>query len=189
MESIVEISARHIHITVADCRRLFGVEKLVQIKTLSQKNFAAEETVTISGPKNELKGVRIVGPFRDFSQVEMSQTDAIFLGVRVPLRISGDLPGASIKVIGPKGSFEGKIAIVAKRHWHLPTSEASSLGFKHGDIVQVKALGERSLIFDKVIVRVDKDFDNVIHMDTDEANASGIKSGMSAQIINNPQNI
>lgn len=183
MEEIVEVSARHIHLTPEDCKILFGKEDLIQMKSLSQQNFAAEETVEIEGAKDRIKSVRVVGPIREYSQVEISETDAIKLGIEAPLRISGDLPGASIKVKGTVGSIDKEIAIVAKRHFHLPAAKAEELSLKNGDKIKVQSSGDRALLFDEVVVRVGENFDAIVHLDTDEANAAGIKNSDKVSIV------
>ena len=184
MKCRIEISARHIHLTKEDCLTLFGKDSLEIVKKLSQEEeFAAKESVKLVGPKNFLSGVRVVGPFRQQSQAEISFTDARFLDIKAPLKVSGDLPGAEIEVIGPKGSIKKEIAIVAKRHLHLSTKEAIELKLNHRDNVKVKILGERALIFDQVVVRVRDDYNLSVQLDTDEANAAGLFSESEGELI------
>jgi putative phosphotransacetylase len=173
----VEISARHVHLSQSDLEKLFGEGyQLKNIKDLSQEGeFAAEETVTLVGPKREFKNLRVVGPVRSATQVELAYTDAFSLGIDAPLRLSGDVAGsAGAKIIGPAGEadlVEG--VIVAKRHLHVNQKEADELGLKTNDLVKVAVTGERGLVFDNVVVRIKPNFHMSVHIDTDEANASG----------------
>jgi putative phosphotransacetylase len=173
----VEISARHIHLSQADLEKLFGAGyKLKSAKDLSQEGeFAAEETVTLVGPKRELKNLRVVGPVRSATQVELAYTDAFSVGLDAPLRLSGDVSGsARAKLIGPAGEMALKEGvIVAKRHLHVNQKEADELGLQTNDLVKVAVAGERGLVFDNVVVRIKPNFHMSVHIDTDEANASG----------------
>jgi len=173
----VEISARHIHLNQTDLEKLFGAGyNLKKLKDLSQEGeFAAEETVTLVGPKRKLENLRVVGPVRSATQVELSYTDAFSLGLDAPLRISGDVVGsAGAKIIGPAGEVDlAEGIIIAKRHLHINQKEADELGIKNDDLVKVKATGERGLVFENVVVRVKPNFHTSIHIDTDEANTSG----------------
>lgn len=173
----VEISARHMHISQDDLEKLFGSGyKLKPIKELSQEGeFAAEETITLVGPKRSLEKLRVVGPVRSATQVELAYTDAFSLGIDVPLRLSGDVAGsARAKLIGPAGEVDlSEGVIVAKRHLHVNEEEAKELNLKANDLVRVKVGGERGLIFDNVVVRIKPNFHMSVHLDTDEANASG----------------
>lgn len=177
MKVKVEISARHIHLNQPDLEKLFGAGyELKNIKDLSQEGeFAAEETVTLVGPKRKLENLRVVGPVRSATQVELAYTDAFSLGLDAPLRISGNVAGsAGAKLIGPTGEVdlvEG--IIIAKRHLHINQKEADELGLKNDDLVKVKVLGDRGLIFENVVVRIKPNFHTSVHVDTDEANASG----------------
>ncbi len=173
----VEISARHVHLSQIDLEKLFGVGyKLKKIKDLSQEGeFAAEETVTIVGPKRKLENLRVVGPAREATQVELAYTDCFFLGIDAPIRVSGDLKGsAGAKLIGPAGEVNLVEGVIApKRHLHINQKEADEIGVKNNDIVKVKMEGERGLIFDNVIVRIKPNYRMSVHLDTDEANAAG----------------
>lgn len=184
MKIKIETSARHIHLTKEDYEALFGDKKPSEIKELGQKQFACKESVKLVGPKNQLEKVRLVTPFRKFSQVEISKTDSIYLGIDAPLRISGDLSGAAeIIIAGEKGKINGNFAIVAKRHIHLPLETARELNLEHNKAVSVKIAGERAAILDEVIVRTQEHFDESIHLDTDEANAVGINKEGEGEII------
>ena len=177
----VGVSNRHVHLTEKDLEILFGPGyKLTVKKDLSQPGqFAAEETVNLIGPKRSIPKVRILGPIRPQTQVEISLTDSFTLGVAAPVRDSGNLkatPGIIIE--GPKGQIEiSEGVMVAQRHLHLHTSEAEELGLKDKEYVQAKAEGVRALVFDQVLVRVGPKFKKDLHLDIDEANAAGLKNG------------
>ena len=171
----VEISARHIHISRKDLDALFGVGyELKKYKDLSQVGeFASEETVSILSDSGSIDNLRILGPIRKDTQVEISLTDSKKLKMVVPIRISGDTestPGIRIK--GPKGEiYIEKGVIIAKRHFHCCLNTANELGLKNGSNVKVKIGGIRGLIFDNVEVRVEEGFNDAVHLDTDEGNA------------------
>ncbi|MCD8022099.1 MAG: phosphate propanoyltransferase [Lachnospiraceae bacterium] len=183
----VGVSARHIHLTQEHVEALFGPGyHLTKKKELMGGQFASNETVTIVGLKlRAIENVRVLGPVRKASQVEVSATDAIKLGMKVPVRESGDIKGsAPIAVVGPKGAIyldEG--CIVAARHIHMSPKDAQMAGVKDGDYVSVKADNERGTIFEHVKIRVDESFTLEMHIDTDEANASQIASGDVVTII------
>jgi propanediol utilization protein len=180
MKVPIEISARHVHLSKPDSETLFGPNfELTRIKDLSQTGqFAANEKVKLIGPEGELDQVRILGPYRQETQVEISETEARKLGINPPVRDSGNLnetPG--IKIVGPKGEiYLKKGVILALRHIHLDEKTAKDLGVKNGDRVKVDVSGDRDLLFENVLIRVDKSFRLAMHIDTDEANAAGIDS-------------
>lgn len=183
----VGVSNRHVHLSQEDLETLFGKGATLTVKKdLSQPGqFAAEETVTLIGPKRSIPNVRILGPVRAQTQVEISLTDSYMLGITAPIRDSGNLentPGLIIE--GPKGRIEIKEGvIVAQRHLHLHDSEAAELGLKDQDYVQAKVEGPRALIFDRVLVRVGPKYKKDLHLDIDEANAAGLKTGDLVTII------
>lgn len=188
MKFIVETSARHIHVTEADFKILFGENaKLTPKKELSQPGqYACEERVTIVGPKKEIKGVSILGPFRKQTQVELSATDARSVGLPIVVRESGDLANTpSCKVVGPNGEIEiSEGVIVAKRHIHATVKDAAELGVKDKDIVSVKIDSNgRSLIFGDVVVRVSDTYALAMHIDTDESNAGLVAPGTMGEIV------
>lgn len=187
MKTNIEISAHHLHLTDEDFKKLFGKNDLtIRNYLLSSKGeFAANEVVELVGPKDRLHNVRIAGPFRDHSQVELSKTDAINMGIDAPLHISGSREGARIRIIGPKGEFTRDIAMIAKRHLHISNEIAEKLKLKSGHKVKIKITGERGLIFENVIVRVNEKYFNHFHIDTDEGNAAGIERSTSGEIILN----
>lgn len=185
---IVETSARHIHLTESDFKVLFGDDASLTIKKyLSQPGqFASEQRVTVVGPKKELAGVSILGPFRNASQVELSATDARSIGLPIAIRESGMIEGTpGCKVVGPKGEIELPCGvIVAKRHIHATPEDAKELGVKDKEVVSVKVnTPERSLIFGDVVVRVSEKFALAMHIDTDESNAGNVVSGTMGEIV------
>jgi putative phosphotransacetylase len=183
----VGISNRHLHVSQADLETLFGKDhQLTPTKDLSQPGqFACEETVNIIGPKGTIAKVRILGPVRVATQVEISRTDSFPLGVTPPVRDSGSISGsASITIEGPKGRVELKEGvIIAQRHLHLHTDQAKELGLQDKSWISVKFDGDRSIVFNKVLVRVSPNFAKDLHLDTDEANAAGLKNGDLGTII------
>ena len=183
----IGVSARHVHLTQEHVEALFGPGyHLTNKKDLMGGQFASNETVTIIGLKlRAIENVRILGPVRKASQVEVSATDAIRLGMKVPVRESGNVKGsAPIAIVGPKGALYLKEGcIVAMRHIHMSPRDAEAAGVKDGDIVSVKADNERGTIFNQVKIRVDESFTLEMHIDTDEANAAQITPGMTVNII------
>lgn len=183
----VEASGRHIHLSQEDLDKLFGKGyTLTKIKDLSQPGqYACKERVTITGPKGSLHNVIVLGPTRAETQVEVSLTDALALGVKPPIKQSGDLEGTpAITITSEKGSVDlPRGLMVAKRHIHIETKDAPKFNVTDGEVVKVKVFGERPLIFDDVVVRVKDDFRTYMHIDFDEANACGYKAGTFATII------
>jgi len=183
----VGVSNRHIHLTQEDVEKLFGSGyQLTKKKELMGGQFASNEMCTIVGLKlRAIENVRILGPVRSKSQVEISATDARTLGIKAPIRQSGDIKGsAPIALVGPKGAIyldEG--CIVAARHIHMSPADADAAGLKDGDMVSVRTDNERGAILENVKIRVDKTFTLEMHIDTDEANACQIKQGDSVSII------
>ncbi|MDD3150960.1 MAG: phosphate propanoyltransferase [Candidatus Gastranaerophilales bacterium] len=178
MKIPIEISARHVHLSEPDLETLFGVGfELKKFKDLSQPGqFAAEEAVKLIGPRGEINSVRILGPCRAQTQVEVSETEARQLGINPPVRDSGNLDGTpGIKVVGPKGEvILNQGVILALRHIHIDPETAAKLKIKNYDRAKVDTSGLRDLLFENVLVRVSPDFKLAMHIDTDEANAAGI---------------
>ncbi len=167
----IEISARHVHLSQKDLEALFGYGyKLKKIRNLSQPSlFAAKEVVDIKRGNQEIANVRIIGPLSKRTKIELSLTDTVNLGIKIPTKNPG------ITLIGPKGKINiKKGSIVAWRHIHLNLKEAREFGLKNGDFVSLKIKGKRALIFNNILVRIDKNFKKVVHLDTDEGNAAGI---------------
>lgn len=185
----VGISNKHLHLNKEDLEALFGVgHELHPSKELKQPGqYAAEEKVDLVGPKGTLKGVRVLGPVRAETQVELSLTDARTLGVPVCVKESGKLDNTpGLKLVGPAGEIEIKRgAIAALRHIHLSTEQAIEAGVVDKQIVSVRTLGERGLIFDNVLVRAGDAYEKEIHVDTDEANAAGLSNGEEVEIVCN----
>jgi len=182
------ISARHLHVSKEDLAILYGEgHELHCFKPVGQPGqFAAEEFVDLVTEKSEFKKVRIIGPIRKETQVEVSLSDAMKMGLKAPVRDSGDVAGTpGIKIVGPKGTVELKQGvIVAKRHVHMTPADAVAYGVKEKDLVQVKVGGDdRCLIFDKVLVRVGDNMALEMHIDTDEANAAMAKNNEVVDII------
>ncbi len=183
----IGVSARHVHLSESDLATLFGPDyKLTKRKDLSQPNqFAAEETVTIAGPKGAISRVRILGPARNLTQVEVSQTDAHALGLNPPIRQSGKIARSSpITIIGPKGSIyleEG--LIIAQAHIHMTPEDAQRFNVNDGQFVRVKAGVYRPITFERVLIRVSSSYRLEMHIDTDEANAGFIHTGEMGTVL------
>ncbi|MBN1385087.1 MAG: phosphate propanoyltransferase [Elusimicrobia bacterium] len=184
---IANVSNRHLHLCQEDMEKLFGKGyKLKKIKDLIQPGeFASKETVVIKGNKGEIKKVRVLGPIRKATQVEISRTDSFILGINAPLRISGDTKGsAPVTIIGPNGTVELKEGcIVARRHVHFSIQDADFFKVKDGENLMVRVDNERGLIFNNVCTRVRANMTLEFHIDTDEANAAGIKNGDKVIIL------
>lgn len=180
-EVVVEISARHVHVSQEHLEALFGKGyELTVKKMLSQPGqYACEERVRVIGTKGEFPAVSILGPVRPATQVELSLTDARSIGVNAPVRESGDIAGSgACKLVGPAGEVELTEGVMAaKRHIHATTKDAEEMGLENGEIVSVEipTANDRSLTFGDVVVRVSDSYALAMHIDTDEANAAGMK--------------
>ena len=183
---LVEVSGRHVHLCQEHIDKLFGKNyKLTKIKDLSQPGeYAAEERVDLINGSRVIENVRVLGPPREESQVEMSITDSFELGLKAPLRLSGDLGGSEDIVLkGPKGRVNLKRgAIVAERHLHLSPEQAKEFAVKNNQEVSIKIGGERSVTFHNVFIRIG-DYDAALHLDTDEGNAAGIEGKTYGELI------
>lgn len=175
----VEVSARHVHLTKEDWNVLFGGDGagLTPKRPLSQPGqYLSEERVTLISPKGRIERAAVLGPFRTRTQVELSKSDAIALGIDAPIRESGHIDGsARITIEGPKGAVtipEG--VIIAKRHVHVPVGTAESLGFTNGEIVAVQLFTDRPIVLQDVVLRVSDKFSYRMHIDFDEANAADV---------------
>jgi putative phosphotransacetylase len=181
------LSARHIHLNKNTFQRLFGEKaKLHPLNSLTQKNqYACEEVVDLVGPKRAIYGVRILGPFRDETQIEISRSDGYVLGINPPTRQSGDLEGTpGIHVIGPKGAITlEKGVIFAARHIHMSPNDSQRLDVSDKQIVAVKFPGTRAGILDEVKIRVHPDYNMELHLDLDEGNALALNTGDMGTII------
>lgn len=183
----IALSNRHIHVSQKDLDILFGEGyELTNFKDLSQPGqYACEEKIDVVGPKNTIKGVRILGPVRPDTQFEISISDAFTLGVPPIIRNSGDVkdtPG--IKLVGPKGEVEiDKGVIVAARHIHMHSNDGEDFGVSDNEIVSIRTAGPRGVIFENVLVRVHKNFALEMHVDVEEGNAAGIRNGDMVELI------
>lgn len=181
------VSNRHIHLSHEALETLFGRGyQLKQKSLLSQPGqFAAEETVTLQGPKGKLEKVRVLGPVRRETQVEISLTDTFVLGVKAEVRLSGNLEGTpGVRVVGPNGSLDLSTGvIVAARHLHISGEEAEVYGLKHGDVVSLRRSGPRGVTFENVLVRCGEGHELEAHLDVDEANAAQLKNGELLEVI------
>ena len=184
----VHASARHMHVSREDLDKLYGPghELTVDRPLYQEGNFAALETVTLVGPRGRLiSNLRILGPMRKQSQVELAFTDAISLGLDIPIRLSGDIagtPGAFI--MGPKGVVELKEGVIrAAIHVHMSPAEAARFGVKQGDSMKLRVGGAAGVTFNRVMVRIDPRSRLNVHMDTDEANACGLHLAKDIELI------
>lgn len=185
---LIEVSARHVHVTTEDLETLFGKGyQLTPKKDLSQPGqYAAAERVDLVGPRSTIKNVSILGPVRAASQVEVSMSDARTLGLNPSIRESGNIDGTiGVQLVGPAGSVTlDKGLIVAKRHVHLTPEAAEAQGVVNGQVVGVKVhTDDRSMTFGDVVIRVSEKFAPAMHIDTDEANAAGITSTAWGEIV------
>jgi putative phosphotransacetylase len=183
----VGISNRHIHLSQADLDALFGAGyQMTKMKDLSQPGqFACRETVTICGPKGAIEKLRVLGPVRPKTQVEVLQGDSFKLGISAPARLSGDLGGTpGVTVIGPKGSVQLREGLmVAQRHIHMTPEDAARFGVTDGQIVGIKVDGPRGGVYNNVAIRATKTSRLECHVDTDEANAMSVDSKTTITII------
>lgn len=187
-EVLVETSARHVHVSKADLETLFGAGyELTKKKDLSQPGqYACEERVQVIGAKGSFPAVSILGPTRPETQVELSAGDARSIGVKAPIRESGDVEGSgACKLVGPCGEVElDKGVIVAKRHIHMTTADAAAYGLKDKQVVSVKIESDgRSLVFGDVVVRANDSYALAMHIDTDESNAACVAPGTYGEIL------
>ncbi|MCL2783771.1 MAG: phosphate propanoyltransferase, partial [Propionibacteriaceae bacterium] len=183
----VEASGRHLHLSRADADVLLGRgAKLTPVHQLTQPGqFTCAEKIRVVGPKGEFSALTIIGPERVQSQVELSATDALTLGVKPPVRLSGDLAGTpGVTLVGPAGRVDLREGVmIAKRHIHMHPSFGERHGIHDRQIVSVRLWGERGVTFNNVAVRQSPDFDTYMHIDYDEANACGFRKGMIGTII------
>ena len=183
----VGVSARHIHLTQAHMETLFGKGYvLTKHKDISQPGqYAANETVTLVGPRNAIQKVRVLGPCRSYTQIELAPSDARTLGINPPIRESGDLAGSpGIRVIGPAGSLQlEQGCIIAERHIHMTPRDAAAYGVQHGQRVAVKVEGARGGMMEQVAIKVHDHYALDLHIDTDDSNAYGIQHGQRLELI------
>jgi acetate kinase len=187
IEIPIEVSAHHVHLCRADTETLFGPGyELTLLTDLSQPGqYACKETVNLVGPRGRVEGVRILGPARSQTQVEIAMTEEFRLGIKAPIRASGDLEGSpGITLEGPQGTVDLDQGVICSvRHIHMPPQDALSFGVRDRDVCMVRVEGERTIIFGDVLVRVNPDYRLAMHLDTDEANAAGIRTGMVGHLV------
>ncbi len=183
----IEVSAHHVHLAREEMDLLFGLgNELTHRSDLSQPGqFACEETIDLVGPKGRVERIRVLGPLRNQSQIEISMTEEYKLGIKAPVRASGDLDGSpGITLEGKKGNCKIPHGVICSlRHIHMSLEDALSFGLKDRDIVSVRVKGERTLVFGDILVRVHPDYRLSMHIDTDEANAASIRTGMEGTLI------
>lgn len=183
----IEVSARHVHLTQADVEVLFGPgAELKPARPLSQPGqFLSEQRVTLVGPKGRKERTAVLGPVRKATQVELSKSDCVELGVKAPVRESGDVKGSgAISIVGPCGTLDiQEGVIIARNHIHVSASDSIKLGLKDKQKVSVEVLSERPVIFKDVVVRVSDQFRCKMHIDFDEANAALVSGFTLGQII------
>jgi len=185
---VVNVSARHCHLTQEAVEALFGPgHQLTPMKWLYQEGqFAAEESVTLIGPRSRvISNLRILGPCRDINQVELAFTDAIALGFRIPVRLSGDIAGTpGCMLMGPNGFFEMPEGVIrAAPHVHMHPDDARFYGVKGGDRMKLSVGGDVGITFDRLLVRVSPDFKLEVHIDTDEGNACGLGPDSPVELL------
>lgn len=182
----MEASGRHVHLTKAQASALFG-HGLTPERPLSQPGqFVARERVTVIGPKGEFRNVAVLGPERKEAQVEISLTDCRVLGIsNVPVRLSGDVNGSPGVILeGPQGKITlDQGVIVAQRHIHLTPAEGMRFGVQDKQIVRLQTYTDRPVLFEDVIVRISDQFSPRVHLDYDEANACGFRTGDLGRIL------
>lgn len=185
---VVNVSARHCHVTQEDLERLFGKgHRLTPMKALYQDGFfAAEETVTLIGPRHRMiTGLRILGPCRDHSQVELAFTDAVTLGLEVPVRKSGDhrdSPGAYL--MGPAGMIKLERGVIRhERHVHMGPADGASYGVKDGDRMNLRVKGDCGAVLEGLLVRLAPGIKLEVHLDTDEGNAVNLAKATGAELF------
>lgn len=182
----IAVSNRHAHLSEADVEKLFGKGYILKpVRQLSQPGqYICDEKITVVGPKGTIKRIRVLGPPRKETQIEISKTDSYSLGIKPAIRMSGNIEGTpGGKLIGPNGTVElAKGIIISERHLHMSDEEASLFRVKNGEKVRVIKTGERGIIFDQVIVRAGDGHSLEVHIDTDEANAANISCGELLQL-------
>jgi len=185
---VVNVSARHCHLTEEAVETLFGPgHKLTPMKWLYQEGqFAAKETVTLVGPRSRvISNLRILGPCRTLNQVELAFTDAVALGFKVPVRLSGKIEGTpGCMLMGPNGFFQMEEGVIrAAPHAHLSPEDAEYYGVQTGDMMKLRIGGDLGMTFDKLLARVDPSFKLEVHIDTDEGNACGLTPETDVQLL------
>ena len=185
MKVLLGISNKHVHLTEEDYKTLFGDEPLGNVKDLVQPGqFSSDKKVTIKTEKRAFEGVRVLGPLRSYTQVEISKTDSIALGINPPIRNSGDLDGAAeVTIIGPCGEVTKPCCILANRHLHISPAQRKELGLVGVEKVCAKIVSEKTTLFEDVFIKEADNFTLELHLDTDDGNGSLAKTGEEVEII------
>lgn len=185
MKVLLGVSNKHVHLTEEDYKILFGDASLGVVKELVQPGqFSSDKKVSIKTEKRTLDNVRILGPLRSYTQVEISKTDSFALGINPPIRNSGDLEGSEkITIIGPCGEITKNCCIIPNRHLHINHKQREELGLLNVNKVLCKIEGEKPTIFDNVFIKESEDYTLELHLDTDDGNGSLAKTGEYVEII------
>lgn len=185
MKVLLGISNKHVHLSTEDYKILFGDEPLNKVKDLIQPGqYASDKKVTVKTEKRAFEGLRVLGPLRSYTQVEVSKTDSFALGINPPIRNSGDLEGsATVTIVGPCGEVTKPCCIIANRHIHINPKEREELGLVGVDKVSVKVEGEKATVFDNVWLKEDESYVLELHLDTDDGNGALAKTGDYLEII------
>ncbi len=186
----IKTSARHIHLSKVDLEKVLGKNQSLTKKRMIDQpgQYVCEERLTIKGPSSVIENVAVVGPTREKTQVEISKTDAIKLGIEAPIEKSVNdenvRPG-KITIVGSEGKVEVRAAIIPHRHIHINPEQAEEIGIENQSKVEVEVKGKRGLVFKNVLVRINEEYDKSMHIDTDEANAAGIEKEGEGEILIN----
>lgn len=185
MKVLLGISNKHVHLSTEDYKILFGDEPLNKVKDLVQPGqYASDKKVTVKTEKRAFEGLRVLGPLRSYTQVEVSKTDSFALGINPPIRNSGDLEeSATVTIVGPCGEVTKPCCIIANRHIHINPKEREELGLVGVDKVSVKVEGEKATVFDNVWLKEDESYVLELHLDTDDGNGALAKTGDYLEII------
>lgn len=184
MEVILGVSNKHVHLNEEDYKTLFGDEPLGVVKELVQPGqFSSDKKVAIKTEKRTLENIRVLGPLRSYTQVEVSKTDSISLGINPPMRNSGDLEGAAVvTIVGPQGEVTKPCAIIANRHLHINPNQRKALDLMDVETVKAKVVGEKTTIFEDVYIKEDPSFTLELHLDTDDGNGAMASTGQMIEI-------
>jgi len=184
MKVLLGVSNKHVHLTEEDYKVLFGDEPLGVVKELVQPGqFSSDKKVSIKTEKRTIDNVRVLGPLRSYTQVEVSKTDSFSLGINPPMRNSGDLEGAAeVTIIGPNGEVTKPCCIIANRHLHISPNQRRELDLMDVEKVKARIINEKATIFEDVYIKEDPNFTLELHLDTDDGNGSMAKTGDMIEI-------
>ena len=185
MKVVLGISNRHVHLTEEDYKIIFGDEPLGKVKDLVQPGqFSSDKKVSIKTEKRTIENVRLLGPLRNYTQVEISKTDSFSLGINPPMRNSGDLEGAAVvTIIGPMGEVTKPCCIIANRHLHINPKERQGLGLVGIEKISARIDGDKKTVFEDVYIKEDPNFTLELHLDTDDGNGALASSGEEIEIF------